>query len=101
MDAPVELFDNWFDPIESMVRDRARGLIESEFPSGVRTTCSMSSRNSSQETVRLIISNGVPFADSKFSRFSASKSKLRHSIAPNVRLSPSLNLNYRQKARAE
>ena len=78
MDAPVELFDNWFDPIESMVRDRARGLIENliegEFPSGVRTTCLMSSRNSSQETVRLIISNGLPFAGSKFSRFSASKS---------------------------
>lgn len=28
MDAPGELFDNWFDPIESMVRERVRGPIE-------------------------------------------------------------------------
>ena len=27
-DANEPLFDNWFDPIESVVRDRVRGLIE-------------------------------------------------------------------------
>ena len=27
-DAAVDLFDNWFDPIETAVRDRARQFIE-------------------------------------------------------------------------
>jgi len=27
-DTAVQLFDNWFDPIETMVRDRVRGFIE-------------------------------------------------------------------------
>ena len=27
-EAAAHLFDNWFDPIESAVRDRVRGLIE-------------------------------------------------------------------------